>query len=132
MDNAFNDKMEAGITGRIYNYEEKPEGSSIYLKDVSVQLKGSKVLYSLPYILVYSKEKSCFGTGSQLEIYGTVYKPETPSAPGQFNQREYLREKNIYYTAVAKSVTNIGNPGNSIIYSFRGFTRGIKEKLAEV
>lgn len=132
MDNSFNDKMEAGITGRIYNYEEKPEGSSIYLKDVSVQLKGSKVLYSLPYILVYSKEKSCFGTGSQLEIYGTVYKPETPSAPGQFNQREYLREKNIYYTAVAKSVTNIGNPGNSIIYSFRGFTRGIKEKLAEV
>ena len=132
MDNAFNDKAEAGITGRIYNYEEKPEGCSIYLKDASVQLKGSRTFYSLPYILVYSKEKSCFSTGSQLEIYGTVYKPEIPSNPGQFDQKEYLREKNIYYTAVAKSVTNIGNPGNSIIYSLRGFTRGIKEKLSEV
>ena len=95
MDNAFNDKAEAGITGRIYNYEEKPEGCSIYLKDASVQLKGSRTLYSLPYILVYSKEKSCFSTGSQLEIYGTVYKPETPSNPGFFltiNHRFYLRK----------------------------------------
>lgn len=132
MDNVFNDKTEAGITGRVYNYEEKADGSSIYLKDVSVQLKDSQALYSLPYILVYSKEKSCFGTGSQLKINGIIYKPETPSNPGQFNQREYLSEKNIYYTAVAKSVTNIGNQGNSINYSFRRFTRGIKEKLAEV
>ena len=59
MDNVFNDKTEAGITGRVYNYEEKADGSSIYLKDVSVQLKDSQALYSLPYILVYSKEKSC-------------------------------------------------------------------------
>lgn len=132
MDNAFSNKAEAVITGRIYNYEERAEGSSVYLKDASVQLKGSQVLYGLPYLLVYSKERSCYGTGSQLKISGTVYKPEAPSNPGQFNQKEYLREKNIYYTAVAKSVTDMGNPGDSISYSLRGFTRGIKERLAEV
>lgn len=132
MDNAFDDKAEAGITGRVYAYEGQENKSTIYLKDVSVQFKDNKVTYSLPYILVYSKEKSCFSTGSLLEIYGNIYKTEMPSNPGQFNQREYLREKNIYYTAVAKSVVYAGNPGNSILYSFRGFTRGIKEKMAEV
>ncbi len=132
MDGVFDDKTEAAITGRVYSYEEKAGGSSIYLEDVSVQLKDRKMIYSLPYILVYSKEKSCFATGSQLKIYGVIYKLETPSNPGQFNQKEYLREKNIYYTAVAKAVTDMGNPGSSISYSFRGFARGIKERLAEV
>ncbi|MCI9080046.1 MAG: DNA internalization-related competence protein ComEC/Rec2 [Lachnospiraceae bacterium] len=132
MDNMFNDKAEAGITGRVYNYEEREGGSSIYLKDAYVQLKGSEVFCSLPYILIYTKEQSRFSTGSQLKIYGIIYKPETPSNPGQFNQKEYLREKNIYYTATAKSITDMGNPGNNISYSFRGFTMGIKEKLAEV
>lgn len=132
MDNVFDDKAEAGITGRVYACEEKESTSSIYLKDVSVQLKNSKAVYSLPYILVYSKGKCCFSTGSQLKISGNIYKTETPSNPGQFNQRGYLREKNIYYTAMAESITGMGNPGNSILYNFRGFTRSIKEKLAEV
>lgn len=131
MDAAFEDKAEADITGVVYNYEGNNNGCSVYLKDVSVHLKDNTTVYRLPRILVYVKEEPCFKTGSRLKVAGSIFKIEKPSNPGQFNQREYLKEKNIYYTAAARNVETAGNAGG-IYYGFLRCIRNIKNKLAEV
>lgn len=131
MDSAFGDKAEADITGVVYNYEENNSGCSVYLKDVYINLKDNRTVYGLPCILVYIKERPCFKTGSRLKVEGNIFKIGEPSDPGQFNQKEYLKEKNIYYTAAACQVAVEGNAGG-IYYGFLGFVRNIKDRLAEV
>ncbi len=131
MDAAFEDKAEADITGVVYNYEENNNGCSVYLKDVSVYLRESKAVYGLLRILVYIKETPCFKMGSQLKVHGNIFITKEPSNPGQFNQRKYLKEKNIYYTAAANHVEVEGNAGG-IYYGFLGCIKNIKDRLAEV
>lgn len=130
MDSIFDDKIEAKITGMVYSYNDK----ETYLKDVYINI-DSDISYQLADLLIYKVPH--FKLGSCLEIYGTIYKTETSSNPGQFNQREYLREKNIYYTAVAKSVTvsasqNSDNSYKSIYNIYLEKIQNLKEKLTEV
>lgn len=130
MDNAFEDKAEAKITGMVYSYNDK----ETYFKDVSINI-DSDISYQLADLLIY--KVPYFKLGSRLEIYGTIYKTETSSNPGQFNQREYLREKNIYYTAVAKSVTvsasqNNNNSYKNIYNLYLEKIQNLKEKFTEV
>ncbi len=131
MENAFKDKAEADITGVVYNYEEKENSSLLYLEDVYIQIKGIQKVYRLENILVYIKEEMVFKPGNHLQIKGDIFKLETPSNPGQFNQKEYFREKNIYYTANAGSVILSGN-SKSVYYKFLACIMDIKEKLANV
>lgn len=127
MDNAFEDKAEADITGVVYSYSEK----ETYLYDVSLSTAPG-IFYKLSNLLVY-KMPYC-KAGSRIQIHGIVYKTEKPTNEGQFNQRDYLREKNIYYTAVAKSVA----VSNSNIYpknfynSYLEKIQNVKEKLTGV
>lgn len=135
MDSAFEDKTGADITGVVYSYNDK----ETYLKDVYINI-GSDISYQLSDLLVYKVPR--FKLGSHIKIHGTVYKPETSSNPGQFNKREYLREKNIYYTAVAKSVTEFvsKNQDNGNFYQnfynlylvYLEKIQNIKEKLTQV
>lgn len=148
MEDAFEDKTEAYITGMVHNYEDKEKNCAVYLKDVYVQI-GTNNYYELSDLLVYipksllQSEKSeaykisYIKIGTYLEINGTIYKPETPSNPGQFNQKAYLREKNIYYTAVAKSAIvsynqNSDSIFNNLYNSYLEKLQALKEKLIEV
>lgn len=131
MENAFTDRAEADITGVVYNYLQNENSSQLYLKDVYIQIKDTEEIYRLENILVYIKEETVFKPGNRLQIKGNIFKLETPSNPGQFNQKEYLREKNIYYTANADSVVFSGN-SESIYYKFLAYIMDIKEKFANV
>lgn len=131
MENAFKNKAEADITGVVYNYLQKENSRQLYLKDVSIHIKGTEEIYRLENILVYSDGEQVFKPGNNLQIKGDIFKLETPSNPGQFNQKEYLREKNIYYTANANSVILSGN-SESIYYKFLSYIMDIKQRFASV
>ena len=103
MDKDFESKSEAYITGSVYNYEKKEKSYAVYLEDVEVLLKDKEKGYNLSRLLVYIKEEPCFKMGSRLKISGDILKFDTPSNPGQFNQKEYFKEKNIYYMAYVKT-----------------------------
>ena len=104
MDGDFDKKAEAYITGTVYNYEEKENSYAVYLKDIYVLFKDNEKGYNLSRLLVYIKEEPFFKMCSRLKICGYIYKFDTPSNPGQFNQKQYFKEKNIYYMAYAETV----------------------------
>ncbi len=142
MDDAFEDNTEAYITGMVYNCENKEKNFEVYLKDVSVNI-SSNASYKLRNLLVYIPKTlpdspvSCYKPDNYLKIYGTIYKIQSPSNPGQFNQKEYLREKNICYTASAKSVNVSASKGNSNIFKnlynvYLVKIQNVKEKLTEI
>ena len=108
MDGDFDKKAEAYITGTVYNYEEKENSYAVYLKDIYVLLKDKEKGYNLSRLLVYIKEEPFFKMGSKLKICGDICKFDTPSNPGQFNQKEYFKEKNVYYMAYAGTVVQDG------------------------
>ena len=128
MDGDFESKAEAYITGAVYNYEEKENSYAVYLKDVDVLLKNKGKVYNLSRLLVYIKEEPCFKMGSMLKISGDILKFDTPSNPGQFNQKEYFKEKNIYYMAYAGTVVTDGTG-----YSpFLEMLHKLKRKIGDV
>ncbi len=148
MEDAFEDKEEAYITGMVYNYEDKETKCAVYLRDAYVNI-STDAFYKLSNLLVYIPESFLqsvkFGAskvshiklGTYLEINGTIYKTESPSNHGQFNQKEYLREKNIYYTAVAKSVIisydkNSDSIFNNLYNSYLEKLQILKEKIMKV
>lgn len=122
MDGDFESKAMAYITGSVYNYEEKENSYAVYLDDVDVLLKDKGKSYNLSKLLVYIKEEPFFKMGSRLKISGDILKFDTPSNPGQFNQKEYFKEKNIYYMAYAETVTIDGtvySPFLEGLYKFK-------------
>jgi len=115
-------------------------------KDQSKTVKGQDKTCKLENLLVYvpkqagspgqEKNISYLEPGRHLMINGIIYKPEAPSNPGQFNQKEYLKEKNIYYTAYADFIDVSLNNNNSILnhfyYKYLANIQEIKERLAGV
>lgn len=136
MDSAFDEKAQADITGIVQNYEKKEKSYAVYLGDVSVKIKSPGTVYHLPALLVYLSIDDTgapgFKAGCCLSFSGDICKFQTPSNPGQFNQREYYREKNIYYMAFAQSADVNDGVSNSFYYVLLNTICSVKEKLADV
>lgn len=100
LDNKFTRTTQATVTGQIERIEPKPKSVYIYLNHVVVTLKKEPdTTYSLDHLLVISQQGQAdsFFMGNTLQIYGELQKLLPATNPGQFDERSYYREKNIYY-----------------------------------
>ena len=55
-------------------------------------------------IIIYVSEKPDVLPGQQVVVNGIISEFEVPTNPGQFNQKQYFKEKNIYYKMAADSI----------------------------
>lgn len=79
----------------------------LFLKNVSVSLTHSSKLFYFSDFLVLTTDaaKSLYQPGNRLQITGTVSGFQTPSSPGQFHEKAYYKEQNIFYKLTAKQIT---------------------------
>ena len=95
-------KAEATVYGKVNYYEKKSGSYALYLKSNYIFLKSSK--HYLKDIIIYVSEKPDVLPGQQIVVNGIISEFEIPANPGQFNQKQYFKEKNIYYKMAADSI----------------------------
>ena len=107
--------VPAVVTGTLERYEKKPKSYYLYLKSVTVTFADSwyqnsteiqRKKYSFSDFLVITKE-SCehrLYPGNVLSIQGKLMEFSSSTNPGNFDEKAYYREKNIYYQMQADSV----------------------------
>ncbi len=103
LDGVLDDEADAVVSGEVSNYEKKENSVALYLKDVTVVLNNNES-YHLSKILAYISKMPDLKAGNQVKISGSISNFESPTNPGQFNQKQYYREKNIYYKCFAKKL----------------------------
>ena len=105
------DFKNAEAVGTVDNIETKPNSKYIYLKQVFLTLDSSKNPYSFDSLLVIATKNQIPSLlpGNVLHISGEIQMLQTPTNPGQFNEKAYYREKNIYYKLYASAI-QIQNP----------------------
>lgn len=110
--------LYASVQGTLYRTEPKTKVIYYYLKDTSVSLKdtGQNAHFSDLLILVFhdtaktsTENNETFLPGNTLSIKGMLQCLERATNPGQFDEKSYYREKNIYYKLTAQSIQCI-NP----------------------
>ena len=97
------------VYGTVGNIEPKPASYFYFLENVSVCLEGSKKTFSFSDFLVITKKEdaSCLKIfpGNLLKVTGIVYPFSSPSNPGQFDEKSYYKEQNIYYKMLSSNVS---------------------------
>ena len=68
--------------------------------------------------------------GDTLKVFSQIKAPELPKNPGQFDYREYLKKRGVFYTAYAKvqNVETISVGGNPFVK----FSFALKKRLVEI
>ncbi len=115
LDSLFDDshtKLEGSVTGTADYYETKEKTYAIYLKNATAHLKNISEQYQFNHLIVYYEKKPDFQSGNQIVVTGSLYSFEAPSNPGQFNQKAYYKENNIYYKMLAKDIKITDNHYN--------------------
>lgn len=109
MDSYLEDSAKAVVYGTVGNIEPKPASYFYFLENVSVCLEGSKKTFSFSDFLVITKKEdaSCLKIfpGNLLKVTGIVYPFSSPSNPGQFDEKSYYKEQNIYYKMLSSNVS---------------------------
>lgn len=117
MDKELDDSTRAEVSGTLDHVESKPKSYYLYLKKVSVTCKNTKnVYYFSDFLAVMSgfQEDSC-QPGNVLLISGSVKSFDVPTNPGQFDERSYYKEKNIYYKVYGDSCRIMSPENNQIL-----------------
>jgi len=118
MDSYFEDSMAAVVYGTLDHIEQKPASSYYFLKKVSVCPKDSRQRFSFSdFLVVTKKAESNEDTnpvyfsydqavpGNLLKITGTIYPFSSATNPGQFDEKSYYKEQNLYYKMMAADVS---------------------------
>lgn len=97
---------QAVLTGVVGQVDEKPKSFYLFLKNVSIQVAGSTQIFSFSDFLVLAdkKQAKAYFPGNVLQIQGSLASFSSPSGPGQFHEKAYYKEKNIYYKLVAEKI----------------------------
>ena len=97
---------KAEIYGTLDSIETKPNSIFLYLKNSSVTLPANGNTYSLAHLLVITEKNSQLGLlpGNILTVSGKLQNFGIPTNPGQFDEKTYYREKNIYYKVFASTL----------------------------
>lgn len=98
----WEEQISAVVTGQVercllQRQEEGESSVSIYLKDCKIQLKQDSAVYELDRLLVYYDKEIHLEPGNQIDLSGNLREFSQATNPGQFHQREYYKEKGIYY-----------------------------------
>lgn len=126
MDSLLEDSMEAVVCGTLDHIEVKPASYFYFLKKVSVRPKDGRQSFFFSDFLVITKKPDCeaeaanTGNASQDEIFpgnllkitGTVYPFSSATNPGQFDEKSYYKEQNLYYKMMASNILLQGRQEN--------------------
>ena len=99
----------AGITGDLYQKEERDSVHIYYLKNVVLTYQSE--LYPIEQVKVTYKpkaEEALYPMGRLLGVRGFLKETELPSNPGQFNERAYYRARKVYYTMEGEELQSAG------------------------
>lgn len=96
---------DACVRGTVDHIERKKSSCYLYLRKVLVVLSGTDThTYSLSELLVSLPKEPDLQPGYQIRLEGRLMDFSRASNPGQFDSKNYYREKNIYYQMQAKTV----------------------------
>ena len=126
MDSLLEDSMEAVVYGTLDHIEVKPASYFYFLKKASVCPKGGRQNFFFSDFLVVTEkpdseaeaanaagsEKSKVFPGNLLKITGTVYPFSSATNPGQFDEKRYYKEQNLYYKMMASDIMLLDNQEN--------------------
>ncbi len=106
LDRKTSDSPTVCVTGSLKSIEHKPNSDYLYLKKVLVNLPSGGKSCSFSDILVICDPKAADSLlpGNRLWIEGALQSFSTPTNPGQFDEKSYYREKNIYYKVYGKTI----------------------------
>lgn len=109
--------MEAVVYGTLDHIEQKTASYYYFLKKVSVCPKDSGQRFSFSDFLVITKKiddredtnSVSFSyhqmvPGNRLKITGTIYPFSSATNPGQFDEKSYYKEQNLYYKIMAADI----------------------------
>lgn len=130
LDCFMEESAEATAMGELDSIDTKPNSYYLYLKNVSVSLNSQKETYSFSNLLVITKNISIasYQPGNILKISGEIQKLQIPSNPGQFNEKNFYKEKNIYYKMYSTQIQILDHKVNHI----KSALFHLKESLAKV
>ena len=81
------------VQGILYLRESKEEHQVLYLKDVQLYQNNQK--FECANLILYDKEHIRTSLGNSIIATGDIYFFQSARNPGNFNQDEYYRRKNI-------------------------------------
>lgn len=130
LDASFDESKEAVAIGQLDSIDTKPNSYYLYLKDISIKLHSEQKSYSFSNLLVVAKEISIsdYKPGNKLKITGDIQKLQIPSNPGQFDEKAYYKEKNIYYKMFSSEIQIC----NQKVSHLKSLLYQLKEDLALV
>jgi len=135
MDSCLEHFSNAALTGTLDHIEPKTNSSYFYLKDVSVQLgKETNQFYFSDFLVIVKnnrKDSTAANhlpvSGNSIQASGTVYSFTSPSNPGQFDEKAYYKEKNIFYQMAAVDWSVLDSRTNFINQSLYHLRDSLKE-----
>lgn len=111
---AIEKSSQWNVQGTVDFLEKKTKIQYIYLKNLRVWDKQSDTHYTLPHLVVvtsFSFNEPVF-PGNQLSVNGKLQNLSEPSNPGQFDEKAYWKEKNIFYKMQADSLLVLNSKKN--------------------
>ena len=133
---------QAVLTGFVEHIDEKPKSFYLFLKNVSVQVADLPQTFSFSDFLVLTdkKQTKTYFPGNELQIQGSLASFSSPSGPGQFHEKAYYKEKNIYYKLLAEEIqvrSETARQPIQFLYGLRSkfrkvFTSCLEEKEAGI
>ena len=135
LDALFDREAFCNAIGTIEQIEQKKNSVFIYLKDVSIQLPSQmdQGICSISHVIMTSNTltSSSYNHGNQIRIQGKLKKLLPAQNPGQFDERSYYREQNIFYKIEEQNSFCISNTKNSLkvtLFSFKQHMKKIYRK----
>lgn len=106
----WENQISARVTGEVEKIRlqagaRDKETKTVYLKNCSVRLPEEQEVYHLRRLCVYLDRQERICPGNRLALSGTLREFAKATNPGQFDQRQYYKEKGIYYQFAASEVT---------------------------
>lgn len=122
---------EISVIATFDHLEQKTNSVYLYLSDCSFQFCRQNFYFS-DFLAVVSindfvNQQGPF-TGNKIQITGNLSSFQTPTNPGQFDEKAYYKEKNIFYKIYGKEINIISfkkNYPKAILYQY-------KDKLCHV
>lgn len=111
-----NRQAQAQVQGTLDHIDAKPKSYYFYLKKVSVTLTNKeKIYYFSDFLAIVSQcRKDSYQPGNTLQFSGSLQTFTSPTNPGQFDERSYYKEKNIYYKLSADTC-QIKDSGRNVL-----------------
>lgn len=142
LDSYLEHSADAILTGTLDHIEPKTNTSYCYLKNVSIQLREKTgqfhfsdfllIIKNNPNDLSAVKNTSAIlpVSGSLVRASGEICSFTSPSNPGQFDEKAYYKEKNIFYQMAASNLSVMGYETNVIKQSLYQLRDRLKQVYA--